>query len=127
MQSHRAIVIFPGHMIERTDFDHSGIVDQNVDSIEVVDDLLNSQTNLIAIEQIAFDSHYCSATRSEISLRARKFFRITREQSNLAAFVANVPRQHKPQSARSATNQGNLIAQLVLRRANETDNYPTTQ
>jgi len=41
--------------------------------------------------------------------------------------VANVPRQHEPESTRSATDQGNLIAQRVLRRANDASSYPTAE
>ena len=104
MQSHRAVVIFAGHVIERTDFDDAGVVDQNVNPVEMIDDFPNSRLNLIAIEQIALDGQNFSAARSEISFCAREFFRITREESNVSALVANMSRQHETKSTRSATD-----------------------
>jgi hypothetical protein len=77
MQSHRAVVIFAAHVIERTDFDDAGVVDQDVNPVEMIDDFTDSSLNLIAIEQIAFDGESFSAARSEISFRAREFFWIT--------------------------------------------------
>jgi len=112
-------------VIERTDFDDAGVVDQNVNPVEMIDDSPDSSLNLIAIEQIAFDGENFSAARSEIGFRARKFFWITREETNLSALVANVSRQHETKSTRSATDQGNFIAQRVFRRADEASGYPT--
>ena len=127
MQSHRAVVIFAAHMIEWTDFDDAGVVDQNVDPIEMIDHFPDCSLNLIAIEQIAFDGKSFSAARSEIGLRSRKFFWITREESNLSAFIANVSRQHETESTGSATDQGNFIAQKILRGANDASGYPTAE
>jgi hypothetical protein len=127
MQSHRAVVIFAGHVIERTDFDDAGVVDQDVNLVEAIDDFSNSSLNLIAIKQIAFDSKNFSAARTEIGFRAREFFWITREQSNVSALVANVSRQHEPESTRPATDQDNFIAQRVLRRANDASGHPTAE
>src|SRR4249919_339977 len=127
MQSHRAFVIFAAHVFERTDFDDAGVVDQDVDPVEMIDDFPDSSLNLIAIEQIAFDGENFSGARSEIDLRTCEFFWITREQSNLSALVANVPRQHETESTRSATDQDNFIAQRVLRRSNDASGYPTAE
>jgi len=125
MQSHRAVIICAAHVIERTDFDDAGVVDQNVDPVEMFDDLPDCSLNLIAIEEIAFDDENLSAARSKIDFRAREFFWITCEQSNLSAIVANVSRQHETESTRSATDEGNFIAQRVLGRANDASGYPT--
>src|SRR5215468_946076 len=104
MQPHRTVVIFARHMIERGDFDDAGVIDQDVDPVEIIDDFPNSRLNLIAIEQIAFDGENFSAAPNEIDFGASEFFWIAREQSNLSALVANVSRQHKPKSARTATD-----------------------
>jgi hypothetical protein len=114
-------------VIERTDFDDAGVVDQDVDPVEVIDDFPHSGLNLIAIEQIALDRQNVSAARSEIGFRAREFIRITGEQSNVSALVANVSRQHEPESTRSATDQDNLVAQSVSRRPNDARRYPTAE
>jgi hypothetical protein len=111
-------------VIERTDFDDAGVVDQNVNSVEMIDDFPNGDLNLIAIEQIAFDRENFSAATSEIGFCARKFLWIARDESNVSALVANVSRQHEPKSARSAADQHNFIAQRVLRRANDASGYP---
>jgi hypothetical protein len=114
-------------VIERTDFDDAGVVDQNVDPVEMIDDFPDSSLNLIAIEQIAFDGENFSGARSEIGLRARKFFWITREESNLPVLVANVSRQHETESTRSTSDQDNFIAQCVLRCTNDASGYPTAE
>jgi hypothetical protein len=127
MQSHRAVIIFAAHVMERTDLDDAGVVDQDVNPVEMIDHFLDSCLNLVAIEQIAFDGENFSAARSEIGFCSREFFWITREESNLSALVADVSRQHETESTRSATDQGNFIAQRVSRRANDASGYPTTK
>jgi hypothetical protein len=112
-------------VIERTDFDDAGVVDQNVDPVEMIDDFPDSSLNLIAIEQIAFDGENFSAAGGEIGFCAREFFWITSDESNVSALVANVSRQHETKSTRSATDQRNFIAQRVLRGANDASGYPT--
>ena len=127
MQSHRAVIIFAAHVIERSDLDDASVVDQNVNPVEMIDDFPDSSLNLMTIEQIALDGENFSAAHSEIGFRTRKFFSITREESNLSALVANVSRQHETKSTRSATDQGNFIAQRVLRRAKDASGYPTAE
>jgi hypothetical protein len=112
-------------VIERTDFDDAGVVDQNVNPAEMIDDPPDSSLNLIAIEQVAFDGENFSAACSEIGFRAGEFIRITREESNSSASVANMSRQDETKSTRSATDQGNFISQRVVRRANDASGYPT--
>jgi hypothetical protein len=112
-------------MIQRTDFDDAGVVDEDVNPVEMIDDFPDSSLNLMAIEQIAFDGENFSAARIDIGLGAGEFFCITREESNIATLLANVSRQHEPESTRSATDHGNFIAQRVLRRANNARGYPT--
>src|SRR5258705_12459537 len=111
MQSHRAVIIFASHVIERTDFDDAGVIDQDVNPVEMIDDFTDSCQNLVAIEQIAFDGENFSAAGGEIGFCAREFFWITRDESNVSALVANLSRQHETKSTRSATHQRNLFAQ----------------
>jgi hypothetical protein len=112
-------------MIERTDFDDAGVVDQNVDPVEMIDGFTDSSPNLIAIEEIALDDENFSAARSEIGFRAREFFWIACEENNFSALVANVSRQYETKSTRSATDHSNFIAQRVLRGAKDASGYPT--
>jgi len=114
-------------MIEWTDFDDAGIVDQDVNPVEMIDDFANSGPNLIAIEQIAFDDENFSTARSDIGFAPGEFFWITREESNLSSLAANVSRQNETKSTRPATDQGNLVAQRVLRRSKDARSYPTTE
>jgi hypothetical protein len=79
-------------VIERTDFDDAGVIDQNVDPVEMIDDLSDSAMNLIPLEQIAFDGENVSAARSDIGFGSGEFFWITREESNTSALGANVSR-----------------------------------
>jgi hypothetical protein len=112
-------------VIEGTDFDDAGVVDQNVNPVEMSDDFPYRGLNLIAIEKIAFDGENFSAALSEVGFRAREFFWITREESDFSALVANVSRQYETKSTRSATDQGNFVSQRVLGRANDASGYPT--
>src|SRR5262245_53107369 len=127
MQSHRAVVIVTGHVIERTDFDDAGVVDQDVDPVETIDDLSNSGLNLTRIEQIALDNENFPSCRSEVGFGAVEYAGIPSKKLNGSALVANVSRQHEPESTRSATNQCNFIAQAVLRRTNSASGYPTAE
>jgi hypothetical protein len=79
-------------VIERTDFDDAGVVDQDVNPLEMIDDFPDGSLTLIAIKQIAFDGENFPAARSEISFRASEFLWITREESNLSSLAANVTR-----------------------------------
>ena len=110
MQSHRAVVIFAGHVIERTDFDDSGVVDQNVNPVEMIDDFPDSDSNLIAIvSRSRFDGENFSAARSEIGFRARESSSGSRaRRATFPPWLANVSRQHEPESTRPATDQGTL-------------------
>jgi hypothetical protein len=112
-------------MIERTDFDDASVVDQDVNPVEMIDDFPDSNLNLIAIEQIAFNGENLSAARSDIGFGAREFLRIAREERNLSALITNVSRQDETKSTRSATDQGNFIPQCVSRRAKGARGYPT--
>jgi hypothetical protein len=112
-------------VIERTDFDDAGVVNQDVNPIEIIDDCTDSSLDLIAIEQIAFDGENFSPARSEFGFRACEFFWITREQSNFPPLVAKVSRHYETKSTRSATDHGNFIAQPILRRAKDASGYPT--
>src|SRR4029434_2669787 len=103
MQSHGAVVIFAGHVIERTDFNDAGVIDQDVNPAQAIDDFPDSGLNLIPIEQTAFRGDNFSAPRSTLGFGAGEFFCITREESNIPPLVANMSRQHKPKSTRSAT------------------------
>jgi hypothetical protein len=114
-------------VIERTDLDDAGVVDQDVNPVKMIDHFPDSCLNLVTIEQIAFDGENFSAARSEIGFCSREFFWITRKESNLSVLVADVSRQHETKSTRSATDQGNFIAQHVLRRANDASGYPTAE
>jgi hypothetical protein len=83
-------------VIERTDFDHPSVIDQNVDPAEMIEDLPNSSMDLITTEQIAFDGENSTATTSEISFGAGQFFWITCEEGDLSALIANVSCKDEP-------------------------------
>jgi hypothetical protein len=127
MQAHRAIVILATHVIQGADLDDPCVVDKDVNPVELIDDLPNRGLNLVAIEQIAFNNEDFSATRSEISFGTREFFWIPREESDISSLFTNVSRQDEAQPARSATDQGNFIAQRVSRRTNDASRYPTAE
>jgi hypothetical protein len=114
-------------VIKWTDFDDPGVVDQDVNPVEMIDDSPHRRANLIAIEQIAFDGENSSAASCEIGFCLREFFRIARQESNLSAFAANVSRQDETKSPRSASDNRNFIAQRVLRGANQASGYPTAE
>jgi hypothetical protein len=97
-------------VIERTDFDDAGVVDQNVDLSESIDNCPDGGLNLCAIEQIAFDNQNFATAPNQIGSRTREFFTVARNESNAPAFRANVSSKHEPKPTRSATNENNLVA-----------------
>ncbi len=98
MQPHGAFEILALHVLKWTNFDDAGAVDQDVDLAEAIDDLTNSGISLCGIEQVALNGQDRSATRSEISLSARQFVRITCDEGNVTPLPTNVSRKHKTES-----------------------------
>jgi hypothetical protein len=100
MQSHCAIEIFPGHVLERADFDDPGAVDQDIDLAEAMDDLPNSRPNLLCIKQIALnpESIRRTAPPGKVRFGAPELLNIARNERDLSACGANLTRKHEPKS-----------------------------
>jgi hypothetical protein len=111
MELHGAFKIFALHVLERTDFDDAGVVDQDVDRAEMADDVPDGCLDLLAVEQIAGNDRNIAASVDELVMRALKFIKITGEQGNAPAFRADLPRQHQSEAARSAGDQANLASE----------------
>jgi hypothetical protein len=114
-------------VIERTNLNDAGVINQDVDPAEPIDDFPDGGLNLITVEQIAFDSENFSTAPGEIGFRAHEFFAIAGNESDLSALLADVSRQHEAEPARSTTDQGNSIPQRVLNRPYEPSGYPTAE
>src|SRR5206468_4637837 len=110
MQSHGAFEILARHVLKRTNFDNAGVVDQNVDLAEAIDDLTNSCLDLATIEQIALNGQDHAAALDEIGLCTRQFIRVARDERDAPALRANVSRKHESKSARSTRDKCNLAA-----------------
>src|SRR4026209_2609149 len=125
MQSHGPFEILPRHVFKRTNFDNAGAVDQNINLTEAIDDFTNSRLNLAAIEQVALNGQNCAAALGEISLGARQFIRVARDEHNAAAFRANMSCKHKTKSSRAACNYRHLAAQRIARRSKHSRDEPS--
>jgi hypothetical protein len=86
-------------MVEWTDLDNAGVVDQDVNLAEAINDFPDSRLNLSGIQQIALDGQHGASVPGEISFCAREFRHIPCEQRDLTACGANLPRKHEPESA----------------------------
>src|ERR1043166_8649979 len=111
MQAHGAIEILRRQVLKGTDFDDSGVVDQDIDLAKAIDDSPNSRPNLSGVEQVAFNCEDPTTAWRESSLCARQFLMIARNESNVSAVRANMSREHKSESARTTGDQDNLFAQ----------------
>jgi len=98
-------------MLERTDFDDPGVVNQDVDLSEALKGLLDSGLNLGAVEQIALNRKHLAAAGSEFGFRVRKLFRIARENRNATALFAALARNLQAESARTACDKRDFIAE----------------
>jgi hypothetical protein len=96
-------------MIERADLDNAGVVDQDVNLAEAINDFPDSRLNLSGIQQIALDGQHGATAPGEISFCAREFRGIPCKQRDLTACGANLPRKHEPKSARSARDENNAV------------------
>src|SRR5207249_11791243 len=105
MQSHGALEILGHQMLQWTDFDGAGIVDQDIDLTKPIDRLTNSRLNLFGIEQIAWNCHYCAVTPSEVALGTRQFLSAACNQANIPTSRANLPRNHQSQPTRSPRHE----------------------
>src|SRR6266481_7502178 len=124
MQPHGALEIFVAHVLKWTNFHNPGVVDQDVDPAEPIDDRAYSGLNLSAIAQIAFDGENFVAAGSEIGFCACEFLGVTREESNLSALVANMSCEHESQSARTTGDEDNFVTQPVTSRAKNSSGDP---
>jgi hypothetical protein len=86
-------------MVEWADLDNAGVVDQDVNLAEAINDFPDSRLNLSGIQQIALNGQHGATAPGELSFCAGKFRRIPREQRDLTACGANLPRKHEPESA----------------------------
>src|SRR6266545_6561846 len=118
MQPHAPFEILPRHVLKRTNFDNACAVDQNVNPAKAIDDLMNSGFNLCGIEQVALNGQDRAAARSEISLSARQFIRVARNEGNAPALRANLSCKHEPESARTACDEDYFVAQRITHSAN---------
>jgi hypothetical protein len=100
MQSHGALEIFPRHVLERADLDDAGVVNQDIDLAEAIDDLPNSRPNLLGIKQVALnpESIRGAAAPGEVSFCAAEFLSIARNECDLSACRADLSRKHEPKS-----------------------------
>ena len=79
------------------------LVDQDVDLAEAIDDLHEQRHQFVRHRASRIEwSGPLPPRRSEISLSARQFVRITCDERNVAALPANVSCKHKTESARTA-------------------------
>src|SRR5947207_15463804 len=109
MQLHGAFEIISSHMLERTNFNNSGVINQNVDLAEAIHDLANRRLNLFGIEQIALDGERNTAAANEIRFGAREFVSVASNQRHVAAVAANLSRKHQTEPAVTAGNECDLV------------------
>src|SRR5207237_9035267 len=129
MKLHGAFKILARHVLKRTHFDNTGVIDQNVDLPKAIDNLTNGSFNLCGIEQIALnpESIRGAATSIEIGFCARQLFPVPGDESNAPALCANMSGKHEPKSARTACDNGHFVAQCVTRSANDAYSYPRSE
>ena len=111
MQLHGALEIFAHHVLERADLDNAGVVDQDVDLAEPIDDLANGRFNLSTIEQVALNRKRFTAPLGEIGFGAREFIGIARDENNFPALIANLPGDGQAEAAGTASDESDLIAE----------------
>ncbi len=99
MNAHRAIEIFELHVVDRTDFDDSGVIDQDVDSAETLEGLLDRSLNLRGVGQIALNGKDLGSEAIQVTFCAVELFFVAREQERLwrreRKFVARFPTQDR--------------------------------
>src|SRR4029453_11310249 len=127
MQLHGVFEILPRHVLQRTNFDNAGVVDQNINLAKAIDDLTNRGFNLCGIEQVALNGQDHTAVCGEISLCTAQFIRIARDERNASSLRTNVSRQHKPESARTPCDDSHFAAECITRGANNASGYPSAE
>ena len=100
MQLHRALEIFALHVLEQPDFDDPGVIDQNIERAEVVDDIADCLFDLRAIEQVTWDDRNIAAGFDEFIVRALQFSFVAREQDDARPVRAKLARQDQAQAPR---------------------------
>jgi hypothetical protein len=110
MQAHGAIEILELHMLDWTDFNDAGVVNQDVDLAEAIDGLTDGRLNLPGIEQITLNGNHPTATSRQISFCADQFLIVPRKERHFAASSTNLSRQHQTEATRSAGDKRNFVS-----------------
>src|SRR5215813_3229746 len=121
MELQRTFEIVARHVIKWADLNNAGVINQDVDLAEPIDNLVNGRANLLTIEQIAWNRQHLTAAAAsyEILFRSCQLTGIARDQGNAATLSANVSRQYESEPTRTACNDGNLIVERIASRANK--------
>jgi hypothetical protein len=124
MQLHISLEIFALHVLERSDIDDAGIVNQDVDFTKAFESLFYRGLNLGAIEQVALDREDIAAAGSKLAFGAREFAGVTGQDRNASALLANLARNHQAKAARTAGNKRHFIPERETRRLDDARNQP---
>ena len=124
MQLHSALEIFPPHVFERADLDDSGIVDQDIDLAEAIDDLPNRRLNLLRIKQIALNRLNRAAAPGKVRFCAPEFLSIARNECDLSACRANMAAEHEPKSPRAACDKNDFVSKRETLCSDDTNSQP---
>jgi hypothetical protein len=126
MQLHRALKIFAAHVLKWTNFHDAGVIDQDVDPAEAINGSPDGRVNLSTIEQIAFDRENFTTASAEIGFCTHEFLTVARNQSHIAASLANMSCEHESESARTTGDEDNFVTQSVTSRAKDSSSNPGT-
>jgi hypothetical protein len=127
MQTHGPIKIFDLHVIEGTDLDNPGVIDQDVDLAEALDALLDGRVYLGGIEQITWKRQDFASLFHQLHFGAIEFVRIAREQSDFTALSANFASERQTKSARTTGDENHFILEQVAARSNQANEQPGGQ
>jgi hypothetical protein len=85
-------------VFKRADLDNAGVVDQDIDLAETIDDLPDRRPNLFSVQQVALNGQNRAAAPGEVCLGAPEFLSIARNERDLSASRAEMARKHEAQS-----------------------------
>jgi hypothetical protein len=112
VRRHRFLEVGDGHVLEWSDLDDAGVVDQHVDAAAVVHDPADGPLDLGAIEDVALDGGDAAALLLDIGGRTLELLLVTGGQHDVGAGRSELPRHRQAEAARPADDGHRLASEV---------------
>ena len=111
---HRIVVVRQLHVVQRTDLDDSGVVDQDVDAAVVLDRLRDGAFDILALANIRWHDQHLGGRLPVVDIvrGPPEFVLVASDERDARAFSGELPCEHESEPARSAGDDNRFAAEV---------------